>query len=104
MLQLAYRKEFSMKTYTVSELKRSPNSVLNNAKAEQFTLITQNGKPKTLLFDIEGMDLEQVLIEARRYRSRIAINEMRKRSGELGNDSLTEDDIETIISATRKSL
>jgi hypothetical protein len=78
--------------------------VLNDARAEQFALITQNGKPKTLMFDIENMDLEQVLIEARRYRSRIAINEMRKRSKELGNDSLTEDDIEAVISAARRAL
>jgi prevent-host-death family protein len=90
-----------MRTYTVTELKKNTGTVLQQMSLDHCALITQNGKPKTMLLDVEELDLESLMPELRRMRARLAVDAMRKRSSQLGNDTLTMDEIDTVIAKTR---
>ena len=90
-----------MKTFTITELKKKTSTVFDSMSKDSYTLITQGGKPVSLMFDIEDMDLEQVIIEARRYRARLAVETMRKTSKERGNDTMTMNDIDKLIAESR---
>ncbi|MDR1014149.1 MAG: hypothetical protein LBL86_04120 [Coriobacteriales bacterium] len=92
-----------MKTYTVTELKKDTATILAGTRNERISMITQNGKPKTLLLDITDLDLEKALIEARRYRSRCAIDAMREQSQLRGTKDLTMDEVDALIHSTRKA-
>jgi PHD/YefM family antitoxin component YafN of YafNO toxin-antitoxin module len=86
-----------MRTYTITELKKETSSVFEQMGRDHFALITQNGKPKTIMLDIEEQDLELVLLELRRMRGRLAVDAMRRRSRELGNDRLSIQEVESLI-------
>jgi PHD/YefM family antitoxin component YafN of YafNO toxin-antitoxin module len=86
-----------MKTYTITELKKETSLVFEQMSYDRFALITQNGKPKTIMLDIEEQDLESVLLELRRMRGRLAVEAMRRRSRELGNDSLSLPEVDALI-------
>jgi PHD/YefM family antitoxin component YafN of YafNO toxin-antitoxin module len=90
-----------MMTYTVTELKKDTGTVLQQMSLDHCALITQNGKPKTMLLDVENLDLESLMPELRRMRARLAVDAMRRRSSQLGNDTLTMDEVDAIIAKTR---
>jgi PHD/YefM family antitoxin component YafN of YafNO toxin-antitoxin module len=92
-----------MKTYTITELKKNTAEVLDQMGKDSFTLIIQNGKPKTIMLDVEDQDLERWLMEIRYMRARWAVDAMRVRSQELGNDRLTMEEIDEIIARVRKA-
>lgn len=89
-----------MKAYTITELKKETSLVFEQMSRDRYALITQNGKPKTIMLDIEEQDLELVLLELRKMRGRLAVDAMRKRSQELGNDGLSMAEINALINST----
>ena len=91
-----------MKVYTITELKKNTNEVLRQMAADSYTLITQNGKPKTIMLNVEDSDLDRTLADLRFMRARQAVDAMREQSVRLGNDSISMDEIDAIIAQTRK--
>ena len=89
-----------MKAYTITELKKETSLVFEQMSRDRYALITQKGKPKTIMLDIEEQDLELVLLELRKMRGRLAVDAMRKRSQELGNDGLSMAEINALINST----
>jgi len=66
-------------------------------------VITSNGKPIALLSGVTEETLEKTVRSIRRSRALIALEEMQKKSIELGLDKWTDSQIESEIKAVRKS-
>jgi prevent-host-death family protein len=90
-----------MKTYTITELKKNTATVLEQMSTDGYTLITQNGKPKTIMFDVEDSDLEQDIAEIRWLKARQSVEGMRSKAERLGLADLSLDDINAAIAGVR---
>ncbi|HMK75127.1 MAG TPA: prevent-host-death protein [Thermodesulfobacteriota bacterium] len=91
-----------MRFISVRDLNTKPKEIWTKIKDEEV-VITSNGKPIALLSGVTEETLEKTLRTIRRSRALVAIEEMQKRSIELGLDKLTDSQIESEIQAVRKS-
>jgi len=90
-----------MRFISVRELSTKPKEIWSKIKDEEM-VITSNGKPIAILSGETEETLEKKLLAIRRSRALIALEEMQKKSLELGLDKLTDSQIEVEIQATRK--
>lgn len=90
-----------MRFITVRELSTKPKAIWNKVKEEEI-VITSNGKPIALLSGITEETLEKTIQTIRRSRALMALEEMQKKSLELGLDQWTEAQIESEIQTVRK--
>jgi len=91
-----------MRFISVRDLNTKPKEIWSKIKEEEV-VITSNGKPIALLSGVNEENLEKTVRAIRRSRALIALEEMQKRSIELGLDKLTDSQIESEIRAARKS-
>ena len=63
-------------------------------------VITNNGKPTAILFDIADGGFEETLKAVRQAKAMIAFNAMRMRAAE--NGYMSDEDIEAEIAAVRR--
>ena len=91
-----------MRFISVRDLNTKPREIWSKIKDEEV-VITSNGKPIALLSGVTEETLEKTVRSIRRSRALIALEEMQKRSLELGLDKLTDSQIESEIRAVRKS-
>ena len=91
-----------MRFISVRDLNTRPKEIWSKIKDEEV-VITSNGKPIALLSGVTEETLEKTVRSIRRSRALIALEEMQKRSLELGLDKLTDSQIESEIRAVRKS-
>jgi antitoxin (DNA-binding transcriptional repressor) of toxin-antitoxin stability system len=91
-----------MRFISVRDLSTKPKEIWNKIKKEEV-VITSNGKPIALLSGVTEETLEKTIRTIRRSRALVAIEDMQKRSIELGLDKLTDSQIESEIQAVRKS-
>ena len=91
-----------MRFISVRDLNTKPKEIWSKIKEEEV-VITSNGKPIALLSGVTEETLEKTVRSIRRSRALIALEEMQKRSLELGLDKLTDSQIESEIRAVRKS-
>ena len=91
-----------MRFISVRDLNTKPKEVWSKVKDEEV-VITSNGKPIALLSGVTEETLENTLRAIRRSRALIALEEMQKKSIELGLDKWTDSQIESEIKAVRKS-
>ncbi len=89
-----------MKFYTVRDLRTTPKALWDNLANDGEVVITNNGKPTALLFDIGEGDLEELLKAVRQAKAMLAFNSMRTKSAE--NGYMSEDEIEDEIKKARK--
>ena len=66
-------------------------------------MVTSNGKPIAILTSTNEDTFEQSLREVRRARALQAVSEIQQRSVEQGRETLTEEEIDAEIVATRQS-
>jgi antitoxin (DNA-binding transcriptional repressor) of toxin-antitoxin stability system len=90
-----------MRFISVRELNTRPKEIWNKIKEEEV-VVTSNGKPIALLSGVTEKSLTKTLRAIRRSRALIALEEMQKKSIELGWDRLTDSEIESEIRAVRK--
>jgi antitoxin (DNA-binding transcriptional repressor) of toxin-antitoxin stability system len=95
-------KGLKMRFISVRDLNTKPKEIWSKIKDEEV-VVTSNGKPIALLSGVTEETLEKTLRTIRRSRALVAIEEMQKRSIELGLDKLTDSQIESEIQAVRKS-
>jgi hypothetical protein len=81
-------------------LRTTPRSVWEDLSEDGEVVITNNGKPTALLFDIGDGDLEETLKAVRQAKAMIAFNSMRAKAAEKG--FLSEEEIEAEIAAARR--
>lgn len=91
-----------MRFVSVRELNTKPKEIWSKIKDEEV-VITSNGKPIALLSGVTEENLAKTLLAIRRSRALIALEEMQKKSIELGLDKLTDSEIESEIRVVRKS-
>jgi antitoxin (DNA-binding transcriptional repressor) of toxin-antitoxin stability system len=90
-----------MRFISVRELSTKPKEIWSKIKDEEM-VITSNGKPIAILSGVTEETLGKKLRAIRRSRTFIALEEMQKKSLELGLDKLTDSQIEIEIQAARK--
>ncbi|MEI9478364.1 MAG: type II toxin-antitoxin system prevent-host-death family antitoxin [Deltaproteobacteria bacterium] len=91
-----------MRFISVRDLNTKPKEVWRKVKDEEV-VITSNGKPIALLSGVTEETLENTVRAIRRSRALIALEEMQKKSIDLGLDKWTASQIESEIKAVRKS-
>ena len=91
-----------MRFISVRDLNTKPKEVWRKVKDEEV-VITSNGKPIALLSGVTEETLENTVRAIRRSRALIALEEMQKKSIDLGLDKWTDSQIESEIKAVRKS-
>jgi antitoxin (DNA-binding transcriptional repressor) of toxin-antitoxin stability system len=91
-----------MRFISVRDLSTKPREIWTKIKDEEV-VITSNGKPIALLLGVTEETLEKTVRSIRRSRAIIALEEMQKKSIELGLDKLTDSQIESEIRAVRKN-
>jgi antitoxin (DNA-binding transcriptional repressor) of toxin-antitoxin stability system len=91
-----------MRFISVRDLNTKHKEIWSKIKDEEV-VITSNGKPIALLSGVTEETLEKTVRSIRRSRALIALEEMQKKSMELGLDKWTDSQIESEIKAVRKS-
>jgi len=91
-----------MRFISVRDLSTKPKEIWSKIKEEEV-VITSNGKPIAILSGVTEETLEKTLRAIRRSRAIMALEEMQKKSLELGLDKLTDSQIEAEIQAARKA-
>ena len=91
-----------MRFISVRDLNTRPKEIWSKIKHEEV-VITSNGKPIALLSGVTEETLEKTIRAMRRSRALMALEEMQKKSIELGLDKWTDLQIESQIRAVRKS-
>ena len=91
-----------MRFVSVRDLSTKPKEVWSKVKQEEV-VVTSNGKPIAILSGVTEETLEKTLQAIRRSRAILALENMQKRSVELGLDRLTDAQIQTEIQTARKA-
>ena len=86
--------------YSVRDLRTTPKSMWDNLAADGEVVITNNGKPTAVLFDIADGSLEETIKAVRQAKAVIAFNSMRAKAAAQG--FMTDEEIEAEIAAARK--
>lgn len=89
-----------MHFYTVRDLRTTPKSIWENLSSDGEVVITNNGKPTAILFDIADGSFEETLKAVRQAKAMIAFNSMRTKAAEKG--FMSDDDIAAEIDAVRR--
>ena len=89
-----------MNFYTVRDLRTTPKSIWNDLTADGEVIITNNGKPTAILFDIADGNFEETVRAVRQAKAMIAFNTMRERAA--ANGYMSDEEIEAEIAAARK--
>lgn len=89
-----------MKFYTVRDLRTTPKSLWENLSTDGEVVITNNGKPKAILFDIGDGDLEELLKAIRQAKAMISFNSMQTKATKKGY--MSNEEIENEILKARK--
>ena len=89
-----------MNFYSVRDLRTTQKAIWENLEKDGEVVITNNGKPTALLFDIGDGDLEETLKAIRQAKAMIAFNSMRSKAAAKGY--MSEEEIEAEIAAARR--
>ena len=92
-----------MEFLTVREFRASSGKIWSKLSRDGKMVITNNGKPTALLFDINGEDLEETLMTLRQVRAMRLFNRMRADAQRRGFISEKEIDAEIQAARTSKS-
>lgn len=91
-----------MKFITVRDIRTSPATIWKQLPEEQEMVITNNGKPIALLTPLTGETLEETVSAVRRARAVNAVRTMRRTAEERGLSSMTDEEIQAEIDASRR--
>lgn len=89
-----------MNFYTVRDLRTTPKSLWENLSNDGEVVITNNGKPTALIFDIADGGFEETVKAVRQAKAMIAFNSMRSRAAASGY--MSDEEIESEIAAARR--
>lgn len=89
-----------MNFYTVRDLRTTPKSIWESLSTDGEVIITNNGKPTAVLFDIADGSFEETVKAVRQAKAMIAFNSMRSTAAAGGY--MTDEEIEAEIAAARQ--
>jgi len=90
-----------MKFVTVSDFKTSKSNIWRKLPSERELIVTDNGKPIALLTPLNDETLEDTVSAFRRAKAINAMKRMQEISVSLGNDKMTSEEINAVISDVR---
>lgn len=90
-----------MNFYTVRDLRTTPKTIWENLSSDGEVVITNNGRPMAVLFDISDGSFEETVKAVRQAKAMIAFNSMRAKAAAKGY--MSEEDIESEIAAARSA-
>ncbi len=91
-----------MNFYSVRDLRTTQKAIWENLEKDGEVVITNNGKPSALLFDISNGDLEETLKAVRQAKAMLAFNSMREQAAARGY--MTDEEIEAEIASARQEV
>ncbi len=91
-----------MRFISVRELRNNSGKVWRDLPAERELVVTSNGKPVALLSAVDGDHLEESLVALRRAKAMVATDAMQQRALKMGLDTMTLEEINTVIQEVRK--
>ena len=89
-----------MNFYTVRDLRMTPKSIWDDLSSDEEVIITNNGKPKAILLNLEDENFEETLKAVRQAKAMLAFNSMKAKAA--ANGFMDDSEIEAEISAVRK--
>ena len=89
-----------MNFYSVRDLRTTQKAIWEKLEQDGEVVITNNGKPSALLFDIGDGDLEETLKAVRQAKAMMAFNSMRGKAAAKGY--LSEEELGAEIAAARQ--
>ena len=89
-----------MNFYSVRDLRTTQKAIWENLEKDGEVVITNNGKPSALLFDISNGDIEETLKAVRQAKAMLAFNSMREQAAARGY--MTDEEIEAEIASARQ--
>lgn len=92
-----------MKFYSISELRNQTKSVMKYLSVNKKVVIMDNGKPSALMMGINKENFELVLDMVQKLEVQLAVSELQEQSLKNFPISLTENEIQQEINATRKN-
>lgn len=90
-----------MNFYTVRDLRTTPKTIWEDLSSDGEVVITNNGRPMAVLFDISDGSFEETVKAVRQAKAMIAFNSMRAKAAAKGY--MSEEDIESEIAAARSA-
>lgn len=90
-----------MKFVSVRELRDRTAQLWRDLEREKDLIVTNNGKPVAILTATDSDSFERSLGEIRRCRAGDALSALQRDAAERGLDTLSMDDIDTEIQASR---
>lgn len=87
-----------MRTYTMAELSRSAKAI---CESDEPSIITSNGHPQNLVFNITDLPVDEAIAMARDIYGRYCVRRLRAVAQEQGTSRLTDAQIEEQIAAVR---
>ena len=91
-----------MKFVSVRDFRTASASIWKKLPVERAMIITNNGKPIALLTPLSDETLEDTVSAVRRAKAINAVKKMQEISVSMGNEKMTLEEINAIISDVRK--
>ena len=91
-----------MEFLSVREFSAYPRKTREALKRSGKIILTNNGKPSMLVFDISGQDFEDLLDTLNRAEALHVLEKIQMQSVKAGLDTMTMDEINNEVSAVRK--
>ena len=90
-----------MEFLSIREFSSSPRKTRETLKRNGKIILTNNGKPSMLVFDIAGQDFEELIDTLNRAEAMRLLEEIQTQSVRSGLESMTMDEIDSEVSAQR---
>jgi antitoxin (DNA-binding transcriptional repressor) of toxin-antitoxin stability system len=91
-----------MKFISVRDFRTASAGIWKKLPVEREMIVTNNGKPIALLTPLTDETLEDTVSAVRRAKAINAVKKMQEISVSLGNDKMTLEEINAVISGVRK--
>jgi len=91
-----------MEFLTVREFTAFPRKTRETLKRSGKIVLTNNGKPSMLVFDITGQDFENLIDTLNRAEAMRLLEEIQMQAVRGGLNSMTMDEIEAEVAAHRR--
>ena len=91
-----------MNFYGIRDLSNNTKSVMSSVSTNKKDIITDNGKPSAIMLSINESNFETILAFVQKLEMQLAVTELQKQSLANFPDSISDDEIQKEIDATRK--
>ncbi|HEC61579.1 MAG TPA: type II toxin-antitoxin system prevent-host-death family antitoxin [bacterium] len=94
--------EVIMQFASARDLRNRPGNIWKELKKNEEIVITSNGKPVALMISVNEDNLEEEVKAHRQAKVQLSITRMQKGAKEKGLDRMTLEEINGIITETRR--